>query len=147
MGLRTSANTRALDATCDQTYLDRDIVDEYAAASHLQKAEHAILDIIRDRLPGMTMLDVGVGGGRTTLHFAPLVRHYVGIDLSEAMVAACRKRFANTLTNARFEAADVRDLHAFADGTFDFVLFSFNGLDSVPGRDRLRALEEIRRRP
>jgi SAM-dependent methyltransferase len=86
------------------------------------------------------MLDIGVGGGRTTRHFAPLVHSYIGVDLSERMVRVSRRRFPRE----RFEMADVRAL-PFADSSFDFVLFSFNGLDYVPPEDRRRALREIRR--
>jgi len=86
------------------------------------------------------MLDIGVGGGRTTVHFAPLVRNYIGVDFSEGMIRACRKRFPAL----PFEVADVRSL-PFADSTFDFILFSFNGLDYVPAGDRMRALREIHR--
>jgi SAM-dependent methyltransferase len=86
------------------------------------------------------MLDIGVGAGRTTLHFAPRVRAYFGIDLSHAMIRTCRRRFPGR----NFQVADVRAL-PFGDGAFDFILFSFNGLDYVPADDRSRALQEIRR--
>ena len=91
------------------------------------------------------MLDVGVGGGRTTVHFAPLVGSYVGIDYSETMIAACRERFEETPGQLTFQVEDVRSLPAFGDGSFDFVLFSYNGLDYIPHDGRREALAEIRR--
>ena len=39
----------------------------------------------------------------------------------------------------------LRHLSAFEDAYFDFVLFSFNGIDSVEHRERLVILREIRR--
>jgi SAM-dependent methyltransferase len=40
---------------------------------------------------------------------------------------------------------DVRDMSRFADDSFDFILFSFNGLDYIPHEGRLKALAEIKR--
>jgi SAM-dependent methyltransferase len=58
------------------------------------------------------------------------------------MVAACRARFPHL----RFEVGDVRDLSRFADGLFDVVVFSFNGVDCVgPDAARQRAFAEMRR--
>ena len=42
---------------------------------------------------GMKILDVGVGGGRTTRYLAALASHYVGIDYAPAMISACREKF------------------------------------------------------
>lgn len=52
-----------------RTWKKQDI-DEYAASTELQPPEKAILDRLRDQLRQMKMLDIGVGGGRTTMHFA-----------------------------------------------------------------------------
>lgn len=91
------------------------------------------------------MLDLGVGGGRTSRHFAPLVADYIGVDYSPEMIAACQQRFGDSLREARFEVADARDLSRFPDNYFDFILFSFNGIDYVSHSDRLQVLEEISR--
>lgn len=124
----------------------RDVVSEYASFDFLLSPEKTILEELAPGLAGARMLDVGVGAGRTTLHFAPLVREYVAIDISPDMIEACRRRFEGTPWNTSFAVADARDLGAFAADSFDFVLFSFNGIDTVGGRtDRLAALEEIHR--
>lgn len=128
-----------------EAYQAYDVVEEYAGLSHLQKPEQTILDLVKDRLSGMHMLDIGVGGGRTTLHFGRLVKRYVGVDYAEAMVQACRKRFADWPGHISFEVVDVRSLSTFPSGSFDFVLFSFNGIDYMSHADRLSALTEIRR--
>jgi ubiquinone/menaquinone biosynthesis C-methylase UbiE len=131
--------------TNEQTYQACDVVEEYAGLSHLQKSEQTILNLVKHRLSEMDMLDIGVGGGRTTLHFARLVKRYVGIDCSDAMVQACCRRFAGWPGHISFVMADVRNLWPFPSGSFDFVLFSFNGLDYMSHDDRLTALAEIRR--
>lgn len=123
------------------TYESTDIVRYYIEYDVLQKPETVLFDSLKDRLPAMSMLDIGVGAGRTTRFFAPSAGSYVGIDYSSAMVAACRDRFPAY----RFEVCDIRSLDGFADNSFDFILFSFNGLDYISHDDRLTALGEIRR--
>ena len=46
--------------------------------------------------PGMKILDIGCGAGRTTFNLYKLgYRDITGFDLSAAMIAACKKRAAN----------------------------------------------------
>jgi ubiquinone/menaquinone biosynthesis C-methylase UbiE len=92
----------------------------------------------------MKMLDIGVGGGRTTGHFAPLVKSYIGIDYAEEMIAACKLRYLD-FARVSFAVCDARAMRIFADHAFDFILFSFNGIDYIPHRDRVRVFAEIRR--
>lgn len=108
-------------------YLRPEVVRRYAGQSTLQRAEQVILGRIGERrLAASRVLDLGVGGGRTTAALAGRCRGYVGVDLSEPMIAACRQRFPGL----HLEVADARAL-PFADAAFDLVLFSFNGIDLV----------------
>uniref|UniRef100_UPI00146F81A2 class I SAM-dependent methyltransferase n=1 Tax=Kuenenia stuttgartiensis TaxID=174633 RepID=UPI00146F81A2 len=52
-----------------------------------------------------------------------------------------KEKFANTT----FLHHDVRNMKIFEDDTFDFVLFSYNGLDSMGNNNRLKTLKEIHR--
>ncbi len=135
----------AVDRQNLATYKAPDIVGYYAQLRLLQPAEAAIRERLRAALPQMKMLDLGIGGGRTTTHFAPLVREYVGLDYSTEMIAACRRRFAGSAYDLQLTVGDARDLSRFSDNSFDFILFSFNGLDYVTHSDRLQILKEIRR--
>lgn len=126
-----------------RVYQRSEVVRAYAGATDLQPPEKRILELLRDELSEASMLDIGVGGGRTTAHFAPAVREYVGIDYSAEMISACRRRFP--AGRYRFELCDVRDLSRFPDGGFDFVLFSFNGIDDVSPADRRQAFREMSR--
>jgi ubiquinone/menaquinone biosynthesis C-methylase UbiE len=117
------------------------IIDIYSKADYLDKPEVMLLYKFWEKLKNMRMLDIGVGGGRTTFYFAPRVRSYVGIDYSEKMVEICKKRFPNL----NFSQCDVRNMQIFKDDYFDLVLFSFNGIDSIDHDDRLTALREIKR--
>jgi ubiquinone/menaquinone biosynthesis C-methylase UbiE len=128
-----------------KAYRSGGIVRHYAQLSLLQPAEQTILGLWRNQLPNGKMLDIGIGGGRTTSHFAPLAGEYVGIDYSVAMVEACRQRFDQKIPNISLQVADARDMQMFADNTFDLILFSFNGIDYVDQGDRLQILKEIHR--
>lgn len=123
-------------------------VREYTAYADLTEAEAAVLElVVREGLGERRMLDLGVGGGRTSLHFAPAAGEYVGIDYSEPLVEACRRRFADRgWEHVRFEVADARDLSRFEDDSFGFALFSWNGIDTIPDEAARRAvLAEVRR--
>ena len=91
------------------------------------------------------MLDIGIGLGRTTLHFAPLVKEYVGIDYSFNMVKTYQKIFPKQKTNTQVRLGDARMMQEFETDSFDFILFSYNGIDYVSQEDRIQALEEIKR--
>lgn len=129
-----------------KTYSLPKVVKHYTEYSaQLQAPEKTILDLLRPELLRKRMLDIGVGGGRTTSFFAPLVKTYTGIDFSDEMILACKKKFSTVFPSATFETKDVRDLSDYPSGSFDFVLFSFNGLDNISHEEREKALKEIRR--
>jgi SAM-dependent methyltransferase len=127
------------------TYTSPRVTEYYAGYAPLQDPESAILSELRDSLPGMRMLDIGVGGGRTTRHLAPLVKEYFAIDYSCTMIERCRKEFAGIVPPERFLTADATALEpAFPGDRFDFILFSFNGIDYSDAAKRARILREIR---
>jgi SAM-dependent methyltransferase len=122
-------------------YERRFVAADYASRSGLKPAEAAILQRFEDEIRGRRVLDLGVGGGRTTPFLADLGCDYVGLDYSPVMIERCRRRFPTL----RFELGDARDLSGFADARFDVVLFSHNGMDAVGHEDRLMILQEVRR--
>ena len=90
----------------------------------------------------MNILDLGVGGGRTTTWLSALAARYVGVDYAQEMISRCRQKFPGL----EFWLANAANLSAFADSTFDAVVMAFNGMDYViPDESRLRSLREIRR--
>ena len=131
-----------MDALNTATWLDPGIVSSYEGDTELQPAEARIFDELRPRLAGWSMLDIGVGAGRTAFHLAPLAADYLGVDISPHFVESCRRQFGS---QGRFEVADARNLSSMGEGRFDFVLFSFNGLDYLNHEERLKSLAEIRR--
>ena len=128
-----------------KTYDKKNVADYYAKEDRLQLPEKAILESLKQRFPRMKMLDIGVGGGRTTRHFAEIAAEYIGVDYSEEMIAACHRRFAGGSDTMTFAVCDARDLRMFEENCFDFILFSFNGIDYVSYEDRDRVFREVQR--
>ena len=118
------------------------MVRQYSNNFKLFGAEKIFLEENEKRLSQSKMLEVGVGGGRTTLFFAPRVASYTGIDYSALLVQYCNKTFSE-ISNARFFEMDARNLSAFSDESFDFILFSFNGIDYAEYEDRDKILKEF----
>lgn len=112
-------------------YESSELAQRYSREEKLQPPEASILTSIKLRLNGSRMLDIGVGGGRTTLHFAPLVGSYAGIDYSEQMIAACKERFGEIPNLLTFQMADVRSCHrsqtmiliSYSSATTDWITF------------------------
>ncbi len=124
-----------------QTYASAKIVRYYEQINQLQPAEQLIFDRLISNLPTMRVLDIGVGAGRTTQYLNDRSAEYVGIDSSAEMIAACQARFPNVC----FQVCDARNMSCFDSEYFDFVLFSFNGIDYVEHDDRLKIIQEIYR--
>lgn len=122
-----------------------DVAAGYARQTHLHPPEETVLRLMLPQLATARMLDLGVGGGRTTLHFAKWVREYVGADYAESMIAECERRFSGYPIPLAFRVCDARAMEMFATGSFDFILFSHNGIDYVTHEDRLKILAEIAR--
>jgi ubiquinone/menaquinone biosynthesis C-methylase UbiE len=122
------------------TYRAEEVVAYYARSSDLGGCERSLFDTYLK--PGMAILDLGVGGGRTTPYLSEVASYYVGLDYSEEMIEVCRTKFPHL----QFVVADASDLSRFLDGSFDAVVFSFNGLGHLaPDEKRLQCLRECRR--
>ncbi|MBI2677656.1 MAG: class I SAM-dependent methyltransferase [Candidatus Koribacter versatilis] len=107
-------------------YSDPSTVEFYSSYDTLTPAEQHLFATYVP--PRSRVLDLGVGGGRTTKVLAESAAIYVGVDLEPRMVEACRSQFPHL----DFHALDASDLSQFRDGSFDAVVFSFNGLDCLP---------------
>jgi SAM-dependent methyltransferase len=117
------------------------VVCPYARAADLTPAERMIFEQYRDSHLNKRVLDIGVGGGRTTGWLASTASSYIGIDYSLPMIELCRGRFPEY----QFEHGDARDLSRFKAGSFEFILFSFNGIDFMGHPDRMRIMKEVKR--
>jgi SAM-dependent methyltransferase len=123
-----------------QTYDSPETAAHYAALEYLTPCERLLFDTYIE--PGSSILDLGVGGGRTTPYLANRASRYVGVDYAGAMVRACQAKFPDL----EFVVADASDLSAFASSSFDAIVFSFNGIDYVqPEQSRRKCFEHVRR--
>lgn len=90
------------------------------------------------------VLDVGCGAGRTSLAMEVLgYKDIVAVDFSPKMIeyALVNGKESNVL----FELGNCMDLK-YSDDSFDYALFSFNGLMQIPGEEnRIIALNELNR--
>ena len=128
-----------------EVYQSPYIVDVYLKKNFLLGPEQVILDLFRDQWENWRVLDIGIGAGRTTAYFAPIVAEYVGVDYAESMIRTCQSIFDGRLSNVKFQLGDARSMPEFESGYFDFVMFSFNGLDSISHEERRQALAEMKR--
>ncbi|GAX59787.1 SAM-dependent methyltransferase [Candidatus Scalindua japonica] len=121
-------------------YESKSVVSSYVNMK-LQNPEVMIIVKYRECIVDKHVLDIGCGSGRTTAILKNLSRDYVGLDYSSEMVESCRRRFKDV----HFIHGDVREMCEFKEGEFDYVMFSFNGLDSINHEGRLKGLKEIRK--
>src|SRR3954471_14749360 len=117
------------------------VVSQYRHETQLTPAEARLLDRYHSSIVHQPVLDLGVGGGRTTPHLAPLASSYLGMDFSHAMIEACRNRYPSW----EFRWGDARDLSELPAESFNFVIFAFNGIDYVDHDDRCRILRQVAR--
>jgi SAM-dependent methyltransferase len=121
--------TTATDAN-RRTWEANDVAAHYAALDYLSPCERLLFETY---IPvGSAILDVGVGGGRTTPFLVNRASRYVGVDYAAAMVKSCQAKFPGL----EFVTADAADLSRFTDASFDVVVFAFNGIDNVLPDDR-----------
>lgn len=122
------------------SYLGDQARKDWGVGSGLFPAETVIIARHFPPAPAR-ILDLGCGGGRTTLALEAAGYDVEAIDLSEDLVDEARRH----VRRAHVQLMDARTL-AFPDASFDAALFSFNGLDCVhPSRERARVLEEVHR--
>ncbi|MCM8805081.1 MAG: class I SAM-dependent methyltransferase [Candidatus Omnitrophica bacterium] len=90
----------------------------------------------------MKVLDLGCGGGRTTVPLFKMDYKVVGINISKNLIKQLNKKFPMIDVHV----GDAANLKFFKNRSFDIVLFSNNGLDCLyPKEKRIEALKEIYR--
>ena len=124
-----------------KTYAKAKVLDYYDGLGELFPAEKVLFEKLSAKIENSNILDIGVGGGRTTKYLLPLTSDYTGVDYVPEFVERVKTKYES----GKFLCGDARNLKEFADETFDFVLFSYNGIDAVSHEDRLKILKEIYR--
>src|SRR6202050_4301293 len=123
-----------------RVYSSPEVAQYYASLNYLTACERLLFE--QYLRPGMAILDLGVGGGRTTPYLSSLAGRYVGADYAPEMINICQKKFPNL----EFENVNAADLSIFATSSFDAVVMAFNGIDSIVfDESRYQAFRELRR--
>jgi ubiquinone/menaquinone biosynthesis C-methylase UbiE len=130
-----------IDSGNKNLYERPNTVKVYTKQTTIWPEEQLIFEKYETYILGKAVLDIGCGGGRTTMALKALTQDYTGTDYSEKMIEACQEQF-ETL---KFVHCDASDMSVFNDNKYDFVLFSFNGIDCMSHGKRMKTLEEIYR--
>ncbi len=131
--------------------------NELTAVLHYTKAAHELGLWASERLMidrhfpdrSARILELGCGAGRVSISLWSLgYTRLTGIDFAEQLIDQAKALAAERgATNIDFRHADATDLpEDLSSVPFEGVLFLFNGLMQIPGRERRRlALREARR--
>jgi len=120
-------------------YSKEDLVTHYAEFTRLYKPEKIVFEKFFDSAKGKKILDVGCGAGRTSKVLFDLGMDVKAVDISDKMIGVAKKKYPEI----SFNVMDATKL-AYDDNTFDYVLFSFNGLDCIyPYEERLKTLTKL----
>ena len=123
------------------TYSRADVVKYYQNTEVLLKAEEILFEKLSATIKNSKILDIGIGGGRTTKYLLPISPDYTGVDYVPQFAAETAKKYPS----AKILCSDATNLKEFEPETFDFVLFSYNGLDSISNEQRLLVFKEVYR--
>src|ERR1041385_469458 len=100
-----SAYKQVVDATNMAAYARTGTVDWYRDFEFILKPEAVILEALGPTIRGKKLLDIGIGGGRTTRFLLEISSDYTGIDYTADCITAARQRFPN----ANLQCCDARD--------------------------------------
>jgi SAM-dependent methyltransferase len=123
-----------------QIYNRPSVAAHYGVLDYLTPCEQSLFEMyIR---PGAAVLDLGVGGGRTTPYLSRNSSRYVGVDYASEMIRICRGKHPEL----EFIVAEAWDLSSIPASSFDAVVIAFNGLDYViPDEKRALCCKECHR--
>lgn len=94
---------------------------------------------------GMTVLEVGPGGGKWTVRIAPKVKRMIVLDVAEEMLKRTKNRCDSLgLANIEYLLASGKDFQRIADDTIDFF-FSYDVFVHISLEDTWPYAQEIAR--
>src|SRR5260221_9339142 len=118
-GERSPGNSEEQKDPNLHVYNTPEVAAHYASLDYLSPCEKALFDEFLKQEDAI--LDLGVGGGRTTPHLSRLASRYVGVDYAPKMVAGCQQKFHEL----EFLGADAPHLAPTGDQTYDSLGFDF----------------------
>lgn len=122
-----------------QSYSSPLAISSFDAEGLKESEQHVISNYFQ---PPGRVLDLGCGTGRTSRQLEKMGYSTVAIDYSWLMVKNAAQKTNTALQYIHMDASAL----GFKDSSFDYCLFSFNGIDYLfPDKRRKEALSEIRR--
>jgi SAM-dependent methyltransferase len=88
--------------------------------------------------PPGRLIDLGCGTGRLLIRLARLGHRVLGVDLSQEMLAVAAEKAAAAGLHVDLVRANLTELDALADGSFDGAACLFSTLGMVVGSDQRR---------
>jgi SAM-dependent methyltransferase len=123
-------------------YANQNVVESYSTVG-LFPAEKKIF--LQYFCPNSSILDLGCGAGRTSIPLAQYGYKVIGIDFAPAMIEAAKRQAKLLDLDLPFYTQDATKM-TFAPESFDNVLFSYNGLEQIPGpKNRDKVLRDVYR--
>ena len=78
------------------TYNKENVIQWYLKLDYLVPAERKVFSLYKNLITQGKLLDIGVGGGRTTGFLIKLCCNYTGIDYSEKFIQALKVKIRYT---------------------------------------------------
>lgn len=105
-----------------EVWIQDRLVAERTLPLHAYLREYTRLGDLLAEKKERRLLDVGCGGGQPAIRLAQLYPHLriTGIDLSEGMIAAARRRASLSGVSIEFEVGDAQAMQ-FPDASYDVV--------------------------
>jgi SAM-dependent methyltransferase len=111
----------------------------YYAREPLYPPEIQIFIKHKSEFADKTMLDIGVGTGRTSKYLAPFCKRYVGIELNKDMLDL----FSENLPQVELVHCDMREFYTLNKDKFDFVIGPYSAFDALNHADRVKMFHDI----
>lgn len=113
----------------------------YRGAGWSDDGEEQAISSLLPLPAGTRILDIGIGGGRTTSFLKDAGASYEGLDITPEMVRDAQQRYPD----ANLRVGDARHLEALPSDSYELIVFSLNGVDCLDHADRERFLSECSR--
>mgnify|MGYP000923712581 CR=1 FL=1 len=133
-------NQSTIEQINRRTYSYAAIMRLYTDEKWLPSEASVLLDY-GGEIVSKRVLELGAGSGRIASVLQNRAAYYCATDINPDMIST----LCAVHLNINAKVADARYLGEFQDGSFDTVIFSFNGIDCLPFQDRPKALSEIYR--
>ena len=93
------------------------------------------------------ILDLGCGAGRTTINlYKEGYKDIIGLDISDKFIEFAQRYCNKNNLNIDFIRGDATNLEFAKSNSYDAVLFSYNGMQCIPGKaNRDNVIKEVYR--